>query len=70
MNTIAVESRNKNSLGFHMETLSNLQENVNVGTEVLLNLPDKQDLVRGSVVRVEPEENRCIIQIMGMYSMF
>lgn len=70
MNTIAVTSRNKNCMGFHLENLSNLQESVNVGTEVLLSLPDNNQPVRGSVVRVEPEENRCIIQIMGMYSMF
>jgi hypothetical protein len=57
-------------MGFHLESLSNLQESVNVGTEVLLSLPDTATPVRGSVVRVEPEENRCIIQIMGMYNMF
>lgn len=70
MNTIAVASRNKNCMGFHLENLSNLQESVNVGTEVLLSLPDTNQPVRGSVVKVEPEENRCIIQIMGIYNIF
>lgn len=70
MNTIAVASRNKQSLGFHVANLSELDESVKVGEECLLNLPEISHLVRGSVVRIEPEENRCIIQILGMYNMF
>jgi hypothetical protein len=68
MNTIAVASRNKQSYGFHVESLTDLDENVNVGDEVRLNLPEINHLVRGSVVRIEPDENRCIIQILGMYN--
>lgn len=70
MNTIAVASRNKNCMGFHLENLSNLQESVNVGTQVLLALPGNPQPVRGEVVKVEPDENRCIIQIMDIYSFF
>lgn len=70
MNTIAVATRNKNSLGFHVENLNDLEETVKVGDEVRLSLPENNHLTRGSVVRVESEENRCIIQILGMYSMF
>lgn len=70
MNTIAVASRNKQFLGFHVESLSNLDESVQVGDEVRLNLPEIAHLVRGSVVHIEAEEGKCTIQILGMYSMF
>lgn len=70
MNTIAVTSRNKQFLGFHVENLTDLDESVKVGDEVRLSLPEVSHLVRGSVVHIEEEENQCTIQILGMYSMF
>lgn len=70
MNTIAVASRNKHSLGFHVVNLNDLDESVKVGEECLLDIPEAANLVRGSVVRIDQDENRCVIQILGMYSMF
>lgn len=70
MNTIAVTSRDKKSLGFHVVNLNELDEHVRVGEECLLDIPEATNLVRGSVVRIDPDENRCVIQILGMYNMF
>lgn len=70
MNTIAVTSRDKKSVGFHVANLNELDEQVKVGQECLLDIPEVKNLVRGSIVHIDREKNRCTIQILGMYNMF
>lgn len=70
MNTIAIATRNMQSPGFHTESLNKLTPDVHVGEEVMLDMPETHEMIRGSIVRIDPEENRCVIQILGMYTMF
>lgn len=70
MHSITLTEHNEASKGFGVASLSQIKEEPHLGDEVLLTLPNEELPVAGSIVRVDPATDQCVIQILEMYHIF
>lgn len=70
MHSITLTEHDEASKGFGVAPLSQIKDEPHLGDLVLLTLPNEEVPVPGSVVRVDPAADQCVIQILEMYHIF